>query len=64
MTVSTHRAGPADLEALVPLFDAYRQFHDQPSDLERAREWLIPASPQSYKFVAKALLRRKAGQES
>ncbi len=40
MTISTHRAGPADLEALVPLFDAYRRFYDQPSDPERAREWL------------------------
>ena len=40
MTISTHRAGPADLEALVPLFDAYRSFYDQPSDPERAREWL------------------------
>ena len=40
MTISTHRAGPADLDALVPLFDAYRQFYGQPSDLERAREWL------------------------
>ncbi len=40
MTTPTHRAGPADLEALVPLFDAYRQFYGQPSDLERAREWL------------------------
>ncbi len=40
MTISTHRAGPADLDALVPLFDAYRQFYNQPSDLERAREWL------------------------
>ena len=40
MTISTHRAGPSDLDALVPLFDAYRQFYGQPSDLERAREWL------------------------
>lgn len=40
MIISTHRAGPADLEALVPLFDAYRGFYDQPSDPERAREWL------------------------
>lgn len=40
MTISTHRAGPADLEALVPLFDAYRQFYGQPSDPERARDWL------------------------
>ena len=40
MTISIHRAGPADLDALVPLFDAYRSFYDQPSDPERAREWL------------------------
>ena len=40
MTITTHRAGPADLDALVPLFDAYRQFYQQPSDIERAREWL------------------------
>lgn len=40
MTISTHRAGPAELDALVPLFDAYRQFYGQPSDLEQAREWL------------------------
>ncbi len=40
MTITTHRAGPADLDGLVPLFDAYRQFYRQPPDLERAREWL------------------------
>lgn len=40
MTISTHRAGPADLDALVPLFDDYRQFYGQPADLERSREWL------------------------
>ncbi|MEO6154403.1 MAG: GNAT family N-acetyltransferase [Thermomonas sp.] len=40
MTISTHRAGPADLDALIRLFDDYRQFYGQPSDLERAREWL------------------------
>ncbi len=40
MTISTHRAGPSDLDALVALFDAYRQFYGQPSDMERARDWL------------------------
>lgn len=40
MTISIHRAGPADLDALVLLFDAYRQFYGQPSDLPCAREWL------------------------
>lgn len=29
-----------DLEALVPLFDAYRQFYDQATDLEAARAFL------------------------
>ncbi|MFN7184556.1 MAG: GNAT family N-acetyltransferase [Thermomonas haemolytica] len=40
MTVSISRAGPADLDALAALFDAYRQFYGQPADLARAREWL------------------------
>lgn len=40
MTISTHRAGPADLDALALLFDAYRQFYGQPADLPRARQWL------------------------
>lgn len=30
---------------------------------QRAREWLLPASPQDYQFVAEALLLRKAGLE-
>ena len=34
------RAGPADLDALALLFDAYRQFYQQPSDLPLARQWL------------------------
>ena len=40
MSISTHRAGPADLDALAQLFDAYRQFYGQASDVPRAREWL------------------------
>lgn len=40
MTVSISRAGPAALDALAALFDAYRQFYGQPADLARAREWL------------------------
>ena len=38
--ISISRAGPADLDALAALFDAYRQFYGQPSDLTRARQWL------------------------
>lgn len=40
LTAATHRAGPADLDALALLFDAYRQFYGQASDVPRAREWL------------------------
>lgn len=40
MTTSISRAGPADLDALAALFDAYRQFYGQPSDIARARQWL------------------------
>jgi GNAT superfamily N-acetyltransferase len=40
MTLSVRRAGQDDLDALAPLFDAYRQFYAQPSDLPRARAWL------------------------
>jgi ribosomal protein S18 acetylase RimI-like enzyme len=34
------RVGPADLDALALLFDGYRQFYGQPSDLSRGRDWL------------------------
>ena len=34
------RAGPADLDALAQLFDAYRQFYGQASDVPRARDGL------------------------
>ena len=38
--IAISRAGPADLDALALLFDAYRQFYGQPSDVPRARDWL------------------------
>ncbi len=38
--IIVRRAGHADLDALVPLFDAYRRFYEQPADLERARNFL------------------------
>ena len=40
MTVSYRRAGLADLDRIAPLFDGYRQFYGQSSDLPRARRWL------------------------
>ncbi len=34
------RAALDDIEAVAPLFDAYRRFYTQPPDLPRARDWL------------------------
>ena len=40
MTVAIRHATESDLDAVAPLFDAYRQFYRQPSDIRRARDWL------------------------
>ena len=40
MTISTRQATIDDLDALVPLFDAYRQFYSQPADSDLARRFL------------------------
>jgi len=40
MTSFIRRATQCDLDAIAPLFDAYRQFYAQPPDLLRARDWL------------------------
>lgn len=40
MTLDIRRATPADLDAVAPLFDAYRRFYGQPGDLPRARAFL------------------------
>ena len=32
MTITTRQASTRDAEAVAPLFDAYRQFYDQPAD--------------------------------
>lgn len=34
------RAGLGELDAVTPLFDAYRQFYEQPSNVDAAREYL------------------------
>jgi len=39
-SVAVRQAVFADLDALVPLFDAYRQFYGQPGDLDGARTFL------------------------
>jgi GNAT superfamily N-acetyltransferase len=35
------QAGPADADVVAPLFDAYRQFYEQPSDLALARRFIV-----------------------
>lgn len=40
MSLVVRRAEARDLDALVPLFDGYRQFYGQPSDPKRARTFL------------------------
>jgi GNAT superfamily N-acetyltransferase len=39
--IEVRQATVADLNLLVPLFDAYRQFYRQPSDPERAHRFLL-----------------------
>lgn len=52
--VSVRQATVADLDALAPLFDGYRQFYQQASDLAGARRFLLDrfASLQSVIFIA------------
>lgn len=38
--IQTRFATLRDLDAVAPLFDAYRQFYNQPPDLPRARDFL------------------------
>lgn len=40
MTVTIRRATLEDLDRLIPLFDAYRQFYGQPSELILALKFL------------------------
>ena len=50
------RAVPADLDALAPLFDAYRRFYEQPGDVALASAWLQERMErgESVVFVAEA----------
>lgn len=40
MSIATRYAAAADLDAAAALFDSYRQFYEQPSDLALARRYL------------------------
>jgi GNAT superfamily N-acetyltransferase len=52
--IKGRQAGIADLDALAPLFDAYRQFYKRPSDTQAAREFLLQRfrHQQSVIFIA------------
>ena len=41
----------ADIDALAPLFDAYRQFYEQPTDLDAARAFLAERLSQDERDV-------------
>ena len=40
MTDAIRQAGPTDVDLVAPLFDAYRQFYEQPSDVALARAFI------------------------
>ena len=40
MSIGIRRASPDDAEAIAPLFDLYRTFYQQPSDLALARRFI------------------------
>ena len=63
MSVTIAQATIADLEDLVPLFDAYRQFYDQPSNLGLARRFLRDRFEhlQSVVFIARTEEGRAVG---
>jgi GNAT superfamily N-acetyltransferase len=55
MSVTTHQATIHDLDAIVPLFDAYRQFYGQAPDLDLAQGFLRErfAHRESWIFLAR-----------
>jgi ribosomal protein S18 acetylase RimI-like enzyme len=59
-TIDIRRATIEDLDLIVPLFDAYRQFYRQPSDLERAKQFLRERFAQNESVVFLASKNSKA----
>jgi ribosomal protein S18 acetylase RimI-like enzyme len=60
MTLRIRRATVDDVEALAPLFDGYRQFYRQPSDLSRARAFLLDRLSRSESVVYLAEIEGRA----
>lgn len=59
-SVAVRSATTSDLDALVPLFDAYRQFYGQRSDLDMARRFLAERLARSESHVLLATKRTNA----
>jgi len=58
--MTVRRAALADLDLLVPLFDAYRQFYRQPSDAEGARAFLQTRLERNESVIFLALQEQRA----
>ncbi len=54
IAIDVHMAEDGDAKALAPLFDAYRQFYQQPSDIQLAEQFLAERllNEESVIFVA------------
>jgi GNAT superfamily N-acetyltransferase len=55
-SVQVTRATVDDIETVAPLFDAYRQFYEQPSDLDGARAFLTERLGRGESVIFLALL--------
>ncbi len=55
-SVQVMRAAVDDIETVAPLFDAYRQFYQQPSDLDGARAFLTERLERGESVIFLALL--------
>ena len=55
-SVQVTRAALADIETVASLFDAYRQFYQQPSDLDGARAYLTERLERGESVIFLALL--------
>ena len=54
------QATPGDVEQVAPLFDGYRQFYKQPSDVDACRRYLLLRLTRGESVVFVALLDRRA----
>ncbi|GJM72898.1 hypothetical protein HMSSN036_51140 [Paenibacillus macerans] len=65
--ISIKQAGPEDLEALAALFNEYRIFYEQASDMEGATRFCrngCPGMNPSYFWLSMRLIKRRSGSRS